>query len=58
MPTTRVWVRMTAPRAARAGGQRDGEPRRVEPAVGRQPDAAQDALGGHQREPLLGLAAA
>ena len=40
---------------ARARGQRVGQPRRVEPAVGRQPDGAQHAIGGHQREPVLGL---
>ena len=42
---------------ARAGGQRVGEPGRVEPAVGRQPDGAQDAVGRHEREAVLRLLA-
>ena len=37
------------------GGECLGEPRRVEPAVGRQPHAAQDAVGRHQREAVAGL---
>ncbi len=32
------------------GRQRERQVRRVEPAVGRQPDRAQHAVGGHQRE--------
>ena len=40
----------------RAGGQRVGQPGRVEPAVGRQPDGAEDAVGRHQREAILRLA--
>ena len=41
--------------AARAVGQRVGELRRVEVAVGRQPRGAEHAVGDHQREPLLRL---
>ncbi len=40
---------------ARAGGQRVGQPGRVQPAVGRQPDCAKDAVRRHQREAILGL---
>ncbi len=40
---------------AGARGQRIGEPRRVEPAVGRQPDGAEHAIGGHQREAVTGF---
>ena len=40
---------------ASAGGERVGEPGRVEPAVGRQPDGAEDAVGRHQREAVLRL---
>ena len=35
--------------------QRQREPRRVQPAIGRQPDRAKDAIGRHQREAVLGL---
>ena len=40
---------------SRAGGQRVGQPGRVKPAVGRQPDCAKDAVRRHQREAILGL---
>ena len=40
---------------ARAGGQRVGQPGRIQPAVGRQPDGAEDAVGRHQREAVLRL---
>ncbi len=39
----------------RAGGQRLGEPGRVEPAVRRQVDRPQDAIGRHQREEIARL---
>jgi hypothetical protein len=35
---------------ARPGGQRVRQPRRVEPAVGRQEQGAQDTIGRHERE--------
>ena len=41
---------------AGTGRQRLGEAGRVEPAVGRQEDRAENALGRHQGEALLGLA--
>ena len=41
--------------AARAVGQRVGEPARVQVAVGRQPGGADHPVGGHQREALLRL---
>ena len=50
IPTTRVWVSIRTPLPARAGGQRLGQAARVEPAVGRQPDRAEHAVGRHQRE--------
>ena len=53
--TTRVCGRICAPRWRAPGGERVGEARRVEPAVGRQPDGAEDAVGRHQREAVLGL---
>ena len=40
---------------ARSRGERVGEPGRIEPAVGRQPDRAEDAVGRHQREAVLRL---
>src|SRR5205814_6430434 len=42
------------PRAG-PGGQGLRQAGRVEPAVGRQPDRAEDAVEGHQGELLLGL---
>ena len=39
----------------RAGGERLREPGRVEPAVGRQPDGPEDAVGRHEREAGLRL---
>ena len=38
-----------------AGSQRVGETRRIQPAVGRQPDSAEDAIGRHEREAVLRL---
>ena len=38
-----------------AGSQRVGETRRIQPAVGRQPDSAEDPIGRHEREAVLGL---
>ena len=43
------------PPSAGAGGERLGEARRVEPAVGRQVDGAEHAVERHQREEGAGL---
>ncbi len=43
------------PAAPGAGGQRLGQPARVEVAVGRQPGGAEHAIGHHQREEALCL---
>ena len=43
------------PALARAGGQGVGKTGRVEPAIGRQVDRAEDALGRHEREACLRL---
>ena len=40
---------------ARTCRERLGQPGRVEPAVGRQPDRAEHAIERHQREAILGL---
>ena len=56
--TTRVCGRICAPRARAPAASALARPGRVEPAVGRQPDGAEDAVGRHQREAVLGLAGA
>ncbi len=52
IPVTRVCVKTRAAALARALGQRVGQLRRVEVAVGRQVGGAAHAVGDHQREQL------
>ena len=55
IPVTRVFGVDRAAAAPRAVGERVGQLRRVQVAVGRQPGGAEHAVGDHQREALLRL---